>query len=310
MDLSKRLENAFKRFAAYDSEEYLKLNGDHRKFSLLVLHYNYRQSTITLIGTWHLGQDREVERHRRITNAIKSRVLKYFGETPKNRRMLMVEGFTSGRPICSDTLEKSFDRGEPQGVTFLAKQRGAKVVSPEPPMSAQIRELSKRGFGKYQIILHYVVRQLPWEIVYKSVNSQEIGYMERLAEGSGGRRHGPRGAEYVLRRVIPRLNAEMKRIGGKPLFGLAGSLLVPNYSSDELRPLTDPSLQARSRKREAITNEIAYNVSDIRNRKIISEIDKEVRAGKSPLVVYGRSHFARMKPAFDYMYGKPLKVEV
>lgn len=303
--MSKRLENAFRKFADYSSGEYKNLNGDHRHFSLLILKYKYRRNNITLVGTWHIGRDRGAKES--IIKGIKSQAAAYFKETRPDNRILMVEGFSEGVPICRDTLKKSFDMGEPAGVTFLAKEKRAKVISPEPAMRDQIKRLSSLGFSRYQIILHYVVRRMPWEITSQDLNNHTITYIARLVKQSG---YKIPNENYVLNHVIPKLNYEMTRLNGRSLFRLKGNLIFPNYSSDELYPLTDPTLPTVNPKKSILLNEIAYNVNNIRDKNIIKEIDKALISNKSPFAVYGRSHFARIKPAMDYLYGRPVKVVV
>jgi hypothetical protein len=306
--MNKRFEAAFKLFADYNSDEYRKLNGTHKKFSLLVLNYRYRKSAITLIGTWHIEKTKGAKQE--MIKGIKSQVLNYFMKTPRNKRILMVERSRYGSPFCGDTLEKSFDMGEPSGVTFLAKEKGAKVISPEPAMENQIKELSALGFTKYQIMLYYVVRELPSEIETQAVNDYEIMNIQRLAVLLGDRKAKKFEEDYIFNTIIPKLNAEMSKLKGKPLFKRRGNLIFSNYDSDELYPLTDPTLPAIHPEKAILTNEIAFNVSYIRDKNIIREIDKAIKSGKSPLAVYGRSHVARIKPALDYLYGKPIRVMV
>ena len=306
--MNKRFEAAFKLFADYNGNEYKKLNGTHKKFSLLVLNYRYRKSTITLIGTWHIEKTNVAKQE--IIKGIKSQVLNYFMKTPRNKRIIMVEGFSGLSPLCRDTLERSFDMGEPSGVTFLAKEKGAEVISPEPTMENQIKDLYALGFTKYQIMLHYVVRQLSWEVETQAVNANEIMNMQRLAVQLGDGKAKKFGEDYIFNTIIPKLNAEMSKLKGKPLFRRRGNLIFSNYDSDELDPLTDPALPTIHPEKAILTNEIAFYVSDIRNENIIHEIDKAIKSGKSPLAVYGRSHVARIKPALDYLYGKPIRVMV
>ncbi len=299
--MGKRLENAFNLLSNYEGEEYRRLNGT-RKFSLLVLEYGTGKAGITLLGTRHIHRNRG--NASKIKRSVTSLVLDYFKRTPKSKRLVMVEGFADGQPVCADTKEKSFDMGEPAGVVFLAKRTGTGVISPEPSMPEQMRYLLSLGFSREEAMLHYIVRQVPGDIEAEALNSRGISYIGRIAIVAGDMKAEKLGNEYVINHVIPRLNRMMRKLKGKNLFRKKEGLIVSDFSPDQLYPLTNPTLKLTK------INKIAYNVSDIRDRSIISRIESSVKSGKSPLVVYGRSHIARIKPALDYLYGKPVKIKV
>lgn len=244
-----------------------------------------------MLGTEHIGKGGNISE---IKEAIVSSFSDYLKHTPKFRRLAVVEGM--GEPICMDSEEASFAVGEPLGTTFIAKNAGVKVISPEPRMEEQIDYLMSKGFGKYQIMLHFIVRQMARAIDAHRINEQVFLYMQRLATLMAGKKNDV-DENYLMTLTIPSLNAAMKRIRGKKLFKLKNRLIYSNFTSKELSLLVNPILKTTK------INEIAYCLTDFRDRKLMEEICKAVRAGKSPFIVYGISHVARLKPALDYLYG-------
>lgn len=295
---SKRLENAYKHFAKYIGQEYAGLS----KACLLILTYSFRQSKITLIGTRHIHRERKLL--PKIQKGITSEALRYLRSTSKNKRIVMVEGFDDVEPCGFDTAEESFKNGEPSGVTFLAKKAASAVMSPEPKTEEQIKWLRKAGFSKENILLFYVARELSGGIGAQTVNNRSVRYVREMAIRLGDRKAQREGISYAVNSIVPRINRAMKGINGKALFVRKNDLIYSNLSTEELYTLANPTFHDKDPKHSTVLNEISYTLGELRDRKIIGEIEKAVWAGRSPFVVYGMGHIARLKPAFDTLYGK------
>lgn len=300
-----KLEEAYQRLGNYEGKEYRELNGTPGSV-LLKLVYSSGSVKVTLIGSQHI--DRNRERGSRIIKGIVSGFNSYLKRTPETRRLVMVEGF-SGDPTCLDTLEKSFESGEPVGVTFLARNAGIEVFSPEPTSRETVKELMAMGFGRHQILLHFVVRQTPQEMDSQRINQRVVPYAQYLAAVMSSKGDGSLRTTRFISDVIPELNRMMEKLYGKKLFRIKNHLIYSNFTREELWSATNPTLPIVAKERSTVLNEIGYRVNEMRDRRILAEIWRVTRSGKSPFVVYGRSHVARIKPALDYLYGKPIKVE-
>ena len=305
MATSKKLEGAFRYLSSYDGKEYRALDGTPESFLLKII-YSSSSGGATFIGSQHI--DRHRERSSRIIKGIVSSFNSYLKRTPIARRLVMVEGF-SGDPTCLDTLEKSFESGEPVGVTFLARNAGIEVFSPEPTSRETVKELMAMGFGKYQMLLYFVARQTPQEMDSQRINQRVVPYAQYLAAVMSSKGDGSLRTTRFISDVIPELNRMMEKLYGKKLFRIKNHLIYSNFAREELWSATNPTLPIVAKEKSTVLNEIAYRVNEMRDRHILAEIWRVTRSGKSPFVVYGRSHVARLKPALDHLYGKPIKVE-
>jgi hypothetical protein len=273
----------------------------------IVLKYGFKGSFIFIMGVEHSNDP-----NSNTVAKIKETVLGYIKETPKEKRLIIVEGFSEVKPLCKGTFEQSIiEGGESMGLTFLAKKSNSEVISPEPTDKYIADQLLKEGFLKEEIILFFFLRQ-SIDIIRRSENlrGQENKYLIQFTNHIKENLELPwlnafDGTDTNLIQIIKEINSIAKIHIGKELFRVENNVVLTNLTYDEANNHFFAPYPPKSDK-IIITNKINSSQDHIREDRILREIYNAVKLNKSPLAVYGYSHVVKLKPALDYLYGKPL----
>lgn len=249
--------------------------------------YRYRDQEIELIGPRHT-----YDPNSSMAQLTFIYVQDYISRVPKDRRLIIVEGFV-GDPTCESTLEKSVKLGgEPAGVTFLAKERGVLVISPEPHYKFEAAEFIKQGFKPEQVAVYYGLRLIPGS--QENNISREEAAVIALDRAGVTPRHDLKVKTDNIVGALWTLNEIAKNELGHELVSKYNKL---NLSADQVHQLLTPN---KSNKASTV-NHLAAASSRLRDIYLLKQIYQCLNEGKSPLVVYGASHTVKLKPAIEYL---------
>lgn len=190
-----------------------------------------------------------------------------------HKRIVFVEG---GQRPSEDTQEQAIIKHGGMGlVTYLAKQEGVEIYSPEPNEKYERGELVKQ-FSKEEIQYYYFAR-----IVHQWGNKQEpkpdfTEYMSRYLE-SDKNTSGWANFDFSV-------NA-MKKIHDKMF-----QTTFDENNSDFFYSIIDPA------EPKTIINKVSAMSSDIRDRYIVGEIRKYILNEYSVFVEYGCTHAVMQEP--------------
>jgi hypothetical protein len=304
-----KVNEAFKRFAKYGSEEFLKFNGGKSALPLVVKYEN-----CTAVGIWHIQQLEDEENKKLVRNSLYKIVSDYISETTKDKRLIMVEGLY-GKNVLQDgkinipfgDFDEAIKKGENIATLFLAKENGINAMSPELQVKESVRKLLLKGFTKDEILLFFIARQIPY--IDKDRLTEGLNRTVSYMISEFGPVKSPKPTNSEVSGIIKDLNALFEKTYNKPMFKEDHGVLYPNITMREVNTFYSPAIVVTKHQDAKLLNLIAYEMDILRNKKIIQELARATDKGLSPFIVYGRSHIAIIKPALDYMYGKPIKVQ-
>lgn len=180
------------------------------------------------------------------------------------------------------TLEQAKSEGEGYFTLKLAIDSDRDFESPEPELSEEISYLSNKKFKKEDILKYYIYRQIE--------QYQREHEVKNIEEG---------------RNVILRTVKIIQSASGWESMDLDGELekILSTLSLEDQSfyyDATDPLPQEG--KQVSITNDIARNSMDFRDRHIFERVAEGLKVYDKVFVTYGASHSVRQEPAFRALF--------
>lgn len=308
-----RLEQAKKLILDVNSKEYIQGHNfgskEQAAVTPVVLRYQIGNQELVAIGAPHTYTNKP---EHPVLKKIRDEFGEYVQRIPKEKRIAMVEGFHNGQPRTEATLEESAKRGESHMLTFLANQSGSEVISPEAPDEKILADLLEKGMTGENIALFHVLRALRGGMQRGEVRhgvplprgrvSVAIARIEQAFRPGWTRSdYSEEVAGQILSEAVPKINKAMRNVFKEDLFELSKNGEVKVVANEKIIfDSVDPSPWAGN---TTVINSISRIVSDTRDSYILEKLAEAVEKGKSPFIVYGRSHIIRLKPALDYLFG-------
>ena len=136
----------------------------------IAFRYETDSNMVTLMGTVH-----QYNPENPMIQEVKSQVENYLQVSPKEKQLVMVEGFHGGAIPDWNSLEEAIEAsGETGAAAFLAKQSGGEVTSPEVPNEQVIARLKELGFTADKIALRDILKSLPTSMRTGRFNEQNL----------------------------------------------------------------------------------------------------------------------------------------
>lgn len=308
MTKESKIKEATKKFVSPNSEDYKRFNNKEKSVLPLKLNYELDGSNLTVVGTKHMHQ-LQGENRKNAEDAFEKAVLHYIDKTPKEKQLIIVEGFHVNIPQHI-TQENAWKEGEMMITAFLANENKVKIISPDrQTYQESIRNLKLKGFTKEEVCLFYMARQVPYmEDKYGNLDSALLPFVSMLAKESK-LINTKEPTKEETSKIIDRLNELFREIYSKPMIVKKKSVMHSNINSAEASKIMDPATPVTDPKNSKLLNNLSLGENKMRDAKIIEYIVDAKDSGASPFVIYGRSHIATIKPALDYIYGEPKSIE-
>lgn len=242
----------------------------------------------------------------------------YLGSTPAVQRIGIVEGTRR----VSTTRDEAIRNGSESGhLDFAAAQNGMEIISGEPNEAELHQELFKAGVSKTELAALYtawslgsVVRRegslenLGPHIIAKA-RQAELFDIQLPTEDERSRMTpeqitgllGELNAEAI--NLVPQLNVVL----GKEWFGVKEGkpvLNLPDETQANDVALESAMADAWWPNRPGRVNEVCGLANDLRDKHLFRLVADQIKQGKSPIVPFGSTHVARLKPCFDVYFGQ------
>jgi hypothetical protein len=281
----------------------------------LIFKHKIGESKVVAVGVSH---SKKLESPT--TKGTSEAFQEYISETPENRRLIMVEGFHDREPQALGTFEKSVKHGgESWGITYLAKDMGVEVVSPEVPHTEVIEILKQEGIDPDLIALFYIMRSLGPLVNSEELSSEELTsdtagiiYSHAVAASTEWMQQyneselaairvddeaKARAIEKIFAVCMSPLNATLNDAVGSELFDSKGNLIL---DAETLNSYHNPGRDAP----DTIFKRISQIDNQARDEFLLREITVAIDKGKDPMVVFGGTHILRLEPALKHLEEK------
>ena len=271
---------------AYQKVHSTKLEGKPRKVRTV-----FGPQEVLMIGPKH-SYEPNLDENPMLAKTIEH-IKDYLERVPKEKQLIMVEGFHDKKPYAQPTLDESIRKGgEAQATVFIAQEAGVEVVSPEVDNKTVTEKCLAAGFSKEDIALFYALRAVPGTIRSEKPLSQAAleGCLEAgLIDEQSAIEDHDRAAAEAASLINQRAEASLGRafIAEDP-----SASITSEESKSLLRPDPEGLVPAR----------IGIECNRARDEYILDTIDAAIKEGKSPLIVYGSSHLVCLRPALVYLY--------
>ena len=274
----------------------------------LLFTYKTETGQVNMIGVAHTS-DVKSPMMQKITQEVGN----YLNRTPKEKAIVMVEGFHGG-PIPEWTsFDEAVNSSQEAGATaFMAREKGVEVISPEVPMEDVVAKLKEQGVPADRIALFYSLRAMPNlvrqgnlealpRIIYRAQALAQAGWIPEFTADEEQRlksdpEEAKRKGSEILRTAIPKLNGAMREINEQNVFNEETQEVL--FSEADLHELTSP----HSEKVETPLNQVARVDNEMRDDYLLDKIHEAVQNGKDPMVVYGGTHTVKINPALQHLY--------
>lgn len=189
-----------------------------------------------------------------------------------------------GDPPAEGTIAVAVSQyGESGLLRFLGRRDGVPVASVEPPYPEQVRGLRAAGFADEQILLFFVLRQVPQHAAKAGTPMQEA----RLVE--------------VLRYFVEATGIAAPGTPAELIAACARRLPALRHWSEVPQEWFDPVFE----RPPVFTNEIARRTSDLRDAWVVALLTGRVERGERVFAVMGASHVVVQEPALRARLGRP-----
>ena len=207
--------------------------------------------------------------------------------------VVVVEGVPTSLGLDPPALLESFERsvqgdfypmGEPSYAALGARERGIAFVGGEPDEGELRAAVREAGFDDRDLVGFYFVRQVPQ---YQRSGELERSTLPDLYAGLTAHyrsRLGLRLADQSYEAFLAWYHAA----NGKP-FDLA------TFDPEEAAPVEDGAFR---------TQRLSHVVGVARDRHVVQLVDELLREHGSVLVVFGKSHLACQRPAYEALLGQ------
>ena len=217
----------------------------------------------------------------------------YLTRVPKEKQLVMVEGFHTKNPSAQPTLEESVRiGGEAQATVFLAQEADTEVISPEPDDKSVTEYCIAEGFTREEIALHFALRSVPG-VVRRDKPLDQAALKGCLEAGLIERQRATEDQEGAEAEAVTLINHQAEKSLGRAFLAEDQSASI---TTEDAMTLLRPDPEG------AITNRIGIACNKARDEYILDTIDAAIKEGKSPMVVYGASHLVCIRPALEYLY--------
>ena len=190
---------------------------------------------------------------------------------------------------AEEEVRSGFQEGGESVPTIAgAIKEGAQVWGGEPDDTDITSRVMAEGFSPADLLGYYALRVVPQWIREGKINDAGDPRLRALVDLE--LRRG-RSALKLETAVLPNFNSWAswyQSLNGKPIGA--------DFTTEEVGPLQDGSFGS---------NMIAAAVSRARDAFLHELIIKHLQEGKAVLVVFGGSHLAIQRPAFDAVLGRP-----
>lgn len=320
-------EEAWAEYAALDSAEYIEIHdllqaSEH----VTPLRYHQGDTTLTLIASRHYdAQGKALGNHDYNPDSLYHRDLdlifkRYLETTAPQQRLGIVEG--NIRSIASRDV--AIRLGTESGhLAYVAAQVGMEVISGEPSEAELQAVLFQTGVTRQELAALYTV----WSIgglVRSGGTLEQLGahmvFAARQAsltdteipDAAQQAALDPQETARLLKDLdgqavafVPQLNSAL----GREWFGVKAGRPVVNYI-DETSALDAVAVEnvmadAWWPDRPGRINDVCRLVSSLRDKHLFRLVVRQLDAGKSPVVPFGSSHIAQLKPCFDAYFTAP-----
>lgn len=199
----------------------------------------------------------------------------FLSQSKAEQSVVLIEGGT--RTIGASEAETLKRSGEPGLATYLAKQAGIAIESPEPPRAYEVAELLKH-FPKESILYYYFARAAhQW-----TRTDMERDFLTYVQRGVSDQAETLGFTEDLLS-TLSETHQKM--------FGTTLDL----DDLEHFERASDPTTTA------SLSNQVARATSILRDRYILKEIEKKWQEGKSLFIIYGATHAVMQEPALRHL---------
>ena len=246
---------------------------------------------VMMIGPKH-SYEPDLEKNPMLKATLKH-VYEYLERVPKEKQLIMVEGFHHNKPSAQPTLDESIRKGgEAQATVFIAQEADVEVISPEPDDTSVTEHCIAEGFTREEIALHFALRSVPGAI-RNDKPLDEAALKGCLEAGLIDKQSAIEDREAAEVAAVNLINKQSKASLGRIFIAEDPS---NSTTTEEAKALLKPDPEGD------ITNRIGIACNTARDEFILETIDAAIKEGKSPLVVYGSSHLVCLRPALEYLF--------
>lgn len=214
---------------------------------------------------------------------------------------VVIEGYPASQGInpvgltrrFPDWAAKGFCEGGAEGAYAASRglERGAPFMGAEPDERTVAQAVLQEGYAPEDLLGFYFVRQVPTlrregTLAAKGLEASFQWLMAWMAKAAGLQ-------ETSAHFSLEQFRDWYAKKQGKP-FDAA------TLDNEEPAPIAHGAF---------LTQRISAVVGRVRDRFIVRVIADHLATEKTVLVVYGGSHFATQRPAFELLLGKPVETE-
>lgn len=325
-------ELAWSKYSPIDSPEY---EADHSALQetehVTPLLYQQEEQQLTLIASRHKGPNGEpLGNHDynpdSIYHADLDQIFDYYLDTTEpQKRIGIVEGSVRLLPDRDESIRVGTESGH---LASVALANGMEVISGEPTREQMHKQLSSEGVTPLELAALYTTWSLGG-LVRDSGSLDNLGAHlmakanyaevpgatiptpdEREAMTSGQRQAALEKLNLAGAALVPDLN----KVLGREWFILENGrprLNVPDDVAADPAALEKTLADAWWPDRPGRINEVSRLTADLRDKHLLNLVLDQLGEGKSPIVPFGSTHIARLKPCLDTYFGhQPDRLDV
>jgi hypothetical protein len=264
--------------------------------------FNYPR--LTVIGAAHSNNIDSP-----ILNRIKTHVTTFLADqtTPPTQKLVMVEGFTTGRIPRYRSIDQAIQYMGESGMTaFLALQAEVATISPEvitdPTSALHLKEQLLSLFSPEQNVLYALLDSLTSLIRKNELTPERIaGLIVHYARIFGS--DWQHASFTQSADLLNHINAMMIKYLDQPLFQIEGNHPTLLLDQELIIRLTDNTIfKDADHPYAGYLNDIARILDANRDNYLVTAIHRAHQQQKTILLVFGGSHIIAIKPALDFLY--------